>query len=197
MDINDYFIGIGTANAIEEKLSNSLTINKANADLLFSELCNHKELLSDDENLVKRSISLSNNNDGEIIYQMMINNNEYFINIKYTTLALVCLLFDITITQGFAAFLFGLLGMDYSLVKLNGMEKCITYKLKEHKLLSLDDLKQSCQCNFTNFSSKCGNLNKDGQCTKWNEGNLIEETIESLVNKKVVKLKGDKYVLIF
>lgn len=201
MKTNEYFKETGTANKIENCMIGSVTYNKANADLLFSIIHKNKMLLSNDECFVEDiSDSFEDKNkssDDTAMLGLMLAHQKYHINIKYTTLALICLIFDIAVSQGFASFLLPILGVDYSLVKLDDMEKCIAYKLKEEKALSSDELKHSCQCNFVHYNLKCGKLNDDGTCNNWVDSEMIDETLESMINKKVIKLKGDKYVLVF
>ena len=200
MEINEYFDKIGTAETIEDCLDESVTYNRVNADLLFSVMHDNRELLSGDEFLIDMFAALAkdgkDNNDSTAILGLMFNHQKYHINVKYTTLALICLLFDIVISKGFAAFLFGMFGLDYSIVKLDEMEKCIAYKLKEKKALTLDELKESFQCTFLHNNSKCGKLNDDGTCTIWGKDQIIDNALESMIEKKIIKIKGEKYVLV-
>ncbi len=200
MNVNEFFEEIGTAETIEDRLYESVTYNKVNADLLFSIIHDNRELLSGDEFLIDRFVDINKDGkdkkDSAAILGLMIVHQKYHINVKYTTLALICLLFDIVISKGFASFLFGMFGLDYSIVKLDKMEKCIAYKLKEKKALSLDELKESCQCTFTYNNSKCGKLNDDGTCTIWGKDQIIDNALESMIEKKIIKIKGEKYVLV-
>lgn len=197
MKINDCFEKTGTEDEIENSMVENIVCNKANAALLVNIIHNNEALLSDNEGFIKKtSYPLENRNSDTGVFGFMFFHQTYHINIKYTTLALICLIFDITMSQGLASFLLAIFGVDYSIVKLNDMEKCIAYKLKESRALSLDELKNSCICNFTHNNSKCGNLNDDGKCNKWSNSEMIDKTLESLLSKKVIKLKGDKYVLV-
>lgn len=200
MEINEYFDKIGTAETIEDCMDENITYNRANADFLFGMIHNNRELLSDDEFFIELLADLKkdekNSSDPTAILGLMFDHQKYHINIKYTTIALICLLFDIVISKGFASFLFGVLGLDYSIVKLDGMEKCIAYKLKEKKELSLDELKESCQCTFAYNNSICGKLNNEGTCTIWGKDQSIEKILASMIEKKIIKIKGEKYVLV-
>lgn len=200
MGTNGYYNSIGTANQIENNMVGSVTYNKANADLLFSTIFKNKDLLSEGEYISEITQGSPEEENGKtnntVFLGLMVYHQEYHLNIKYATLALLCLLFDIAISKGFASFLFGLFGMDYSLVKLDDMEKCITFKLKEKHALSHDELRDSVYCGFVHKNSNCGELNDDGTCRKWGDEKLIDDTIKSLVDKNVVKVKGDKYVLV-
>ena len=200
MENDEYFDKIGTAETIEDSMDENVTYNKANADFLFGMIYDNRELLSDDEffieSLADSRKDEKNNSDSTAILGLMFDHQKYHINIKYTTLALICLLFDIVISKGFASFLFGALGLDYSIVKLDGMEKCIAYKLKEKKGLSLAELKESCQCTFAYNNSKCGKLNDEGACTIWEKDQCIEKALASMIEKKIINIKGGKYVLV-
>lgn len=198
MPTNNYFTATGTENNIERNMVDTITYNKANADLLFNLLNENQDLLSDDECFTIDKNE--NNNDApnnSSLLGFMLDHQKYHINIKFATLALLCLLFDIEFSKGFAAFLFGVFGLNYAVTKLDGIEKCIAYRLRKEKALSLDELKQPCRCSFSHYNSKCGNLSDNGTCAEWEKEDLVEETINSLMDKKVIKQKGDKYVLVF
>ncbi len=197
MKTNDYFEKTGTEDEIENSMVENIACNKANAALLVSIIHNNEGLLSDDECFIKKtSYPLEDKSSDTGVFGFMFFHQTYHINIKYTTLALICLIFDITMSQGIASFLLAIFGVDYSLVKLTDMEKCIAYKLKEARALSLTELKNSCKCSFTYNNSKCGNLNDDGNCNKWSDSEMIDKAVESLISKKVIKLKGNKYELV-
>ena len=198
MSNNRYFTNNGTANDIEINMVDTITDNKVNADLLFNLIDKNQDLLSDDESFILEKANPNNDDSSSVsLLGFMLVHQKYHINIKFATLALICLLFDIKYSQGFAAFLFGAFGLDYAVVKLDDIEKCIAYRLKKEKALSLDELKQPYRCGFTYCNSRCGNLSDDGTCDKWEDGALIEKALASLVQKKVVKQKGDKYALVF
>lgn len=187
MKVNNYFINTGTANEIAKSMADNITYNKANADLLFCIIHNNKQLLSDNEYFIENTTvsleDISGNVNDAIVLGLMFSNQKYHINIKYATLALLCLIFDVTISRGFATFLLAIFGIDYSLVKLEKMEKCIAYKLKEEKALSTEELKSLCQCNFVHYNSRCGKLNNDGTCNKWADDEMIDNTLETLEKK--------------
>ena len=198
MSNNRYFTNDGTVNDIEINMVDTITDNKVNADLLFNFIDKNQDLLSENESFFLKKAEPGNDDSSSVsLLGFMLLHQKYHINIKFATHALICLLFDIKCSQGFAGYLFGAFGLNYAVVKLDDIEKCIAYRLKKEKSLSLDELKQPYQCSFTYCNSRCGNLNDDGTCNKWENGAYIEKALASLLQKNVVKQKGDKYALVF
>lgn len=193
MENNDYFEAVGTTNIIKEKMLGDIVINKANSDFLFSIIQNNQNLLSEDEYFEKQPDLESSNG---VTLGFLTNQANYHINIKILTLAFICLLFDIAISDGIATFLFGLFGVNYSLIKLNDMEKCVAYKIKSEKSIDAKQLVELTQCNFTQYNTQCGNLNSDGTCKKWMESQ-VQVALESLISKKIVKKNGMNYEIVF
>lgn len=194
MENNDYFKASGTSDMIKEKMMGNIVINKVNSDFLFNIMQNNNNLLSDDEYFEKQQ-SVAYETDVRVLGFLTTEAN-YHINIKFFTLAFICLLFDITISNGFAAFLFGFFGVDYSLVKLNGMEKCVAFKIKSEKSINEQQLLDLTQCNFTQYNTACGNQNDDGNCKKWQEVE-VKNALNSLLSKKVIQKVGTNYEIIF
>lgn len=193
MENNNYFEVEGTSNIIKEKMLENIVINKANSDFLFSVIQNNLNLLSEDEYFEKQP-DLERSNG--VTLGFLTNQANYHINIKFFSLALICLLFDIAISNGFAALLLGLFGVNYSLVKLNDMEKCVAYKIKTEKSINAKQLVDLTQCNFTQYNTKCGNLNDDSTCRRWQEGQ-VQAALDSLISKRIIKMNGMNYEIIF
>lgn len=193
MKDNDYFEIVGTSNIIKEKMLENIVINKANSDFLFSVIQCSQNLLSEDECFEKLP-DLESGNAATLGF--LTNQANYHINIKFFSLALICLLFDIEISNGFAALLLGLFGVNYSLVKLNDMEKCVAYKIKSEKGINDIQLSDLTQCNFTQYNSRCGNLNSDGTCNRWQESQ-VQAALKSLITQKIVKKNGMNYEIVF
>lgn len=192
MENNNYFEAVGTLSSIKNKMFADIGINKANSDFLFSIIQSDQNLLSNDECFEK----LASEEGNVVALGFLINQANYHINIKFFSLALICLLFDIAISDGFAALLLGLFGVNYSLVKLNDMEKCVAYKIKTEKGISAQQLTTLVQCNFKQYNIKCGNLNSDGTCREWTESQ-VRAALESLITNKIVKMNGMNYEIIF
>lgn len=190
---NNYFEAVGTLSSIKNKMFADIGINKANSDFLFSIIQSDQRLLSNDECFEKKPALQEGN---AVALDFLTNQANYHINIKFFSLALICLLFDIAISDGFAALLLGLFGVNYSLVKLNGMEKCVAYKIKTEKGISDQQLTTLVQCNFKQYNIKCGNLNSDGTCREWTESQ-VRAALESLITNKIVKMNGMNYEIIF
>lgn len=193
METNKFFKIEGDANTIKRKLSEELGINNVNAAILFSIIQQNQNILSDEEDFYKSSQNISSNNE---TLGFLTNNAKYFVNLKFLTLAFICLIFDIKIAQGGASFLLGLCGADCTLIKLEDMEKCVAYKIKAEKGLSMEQLIALTQCNFTYCNTSCGHCLNDGTCGIWEENN-IKNTICSLMEKNIIKLKNGVYEIVF
>lgn len=76
------------------------------------------------------------------------------------------------------------------------MEKCVAYKIKSEKSINAKQLVDLTQCNFTQYNTKCGNLNSDGACRIWQE-DKVKAALDSLISKKIVKMNGMNYEIIF
>ena len=204
MKTSDYLKKSGTAEVIENDIAEKITYNEENAKLLFSIIKNNKDLLLDGQDeYFKEEISFPNNdgNNNRDVMNFMLLDCKYHINIKYTTFALLCLIYNIAMSEDFASFLPHILStmsvIDSKTVRLDGMEKCVAYKLlKEKNGLSLNELEKSCECDFTSYNSDCGNLKNNGTCKTWKK-KKIAEALKTLTNKNVIEKKGDKYELVF
>lgn len=198
MKTNAYFKS-GTEEVIENDIAKKITYNEENAKLLFSIIKNNKEdLLDGQDEYFREEISIPHNdeNNNRDVLNFMLLNCRYHISIKYTTIALLCLIFDITISKGFATFLLPLLGIKYGKEKLDGMERCIAYKLLKEKCgHSLNELTKSCECDFTSYNSNCGNLDNNGKCKIWKKKKICE-ALKTLTNKNVIEKKENEYELV-
>lgn len=198
MKTNAYFKS-GTEEVIENDIAKKITYNEENAKLLFSIIKNNKEdLLDGQDEYFREEISIPHNdeNNNRDVLNFMLLNCRYHISIKYTTIALLCLIFDIKTANGFASFLFSTFGIPPRLIKLDGMERCIAYKLlKEKSGFSLNELQKLHKCDFTSYNSNCGNLDKKETCKTW-KSKKIAEALKTLTNKNVIEKRGDKYELV-
>lgn len=196
MEANSFFTITGTSSQIKSALVDNVVINKVNSDILFDIIQNNINLLSSSNGEEFEELPAVDNHNGNCL-GLLLNNAEYHINIKFFTLAVICWIFDITITNGLASILLNLHGVDYSQVKLDGLERCVAYKIQTEKRVSAEQLKSLIQCNFAQRNKKCGKLCDDGTCRIWSgNGNDIQSAIDSLVSKKVIKLIGDSYGII-
>lgn len=193
--INEILNSEGTESDIKYDLSKYLNINVHDSEHLFDLIFKNQALLSNDEFLLEKYAGESiDDTDG--ILKFLKKDASYHINIKFFTLALLCLIFDIKISKGFARFLLSFLGVNYSRTKLENFEKCVAYKIKGEKL-SFEQLKPLIACNYAPlFNKNCPYFAEHEICQKWNE-NDIKETINSLLSKKIIKEKEGHYEIIF
>lgn len=193
MEKNDFIKITDTSDNIKRELIDNVVINKVNADILFSKIQQNQILLSDDECFIESPCFTAKNDK---ILSFLVNDARYFVNVKFLSLAFICLIFDIKISNGFASFLLGVFGIDYAAIKLDGMEKCVAYKIKTEKRISAEQLAALNKCNFTNNNTNCGHYKNDGTCGNWAKDD-IQRAISSLMSKKIINLKGDAYEIVF
>lgn len=199
METNDYLKKSGTAEVIENDIAEKITYNEENAKLLFSIIKNNKDLLDGQDEYFREEISIPHNdeNNSRDVMNFTFFDYTYHISIRQTTIALVCLIFDIAIADGFASFFFNMFGVPPYLIKLDRMERCVAYKLwKEKRGLSLNELQKLRKCDFTSYNSNCGNLDKNETCKTW-KNKKIAEALKTLTNKNVIEKREDKYELVF
>lgn len=193
MTKSDFLKITDTSSNIKKELIENVVLNKPQADILFERIQQNQNLFSDDEFFTELPL---NNSMSVGSLSFLTYNASYFINVKFLTLAFICLIFDITISNGFASFLLGVTGIDYAAIKLDNMEKCVAYKIKTEKRISFDELIALIQCNFIIQNTKCGHCKNDGTCEIWTK-NDVQTAINSLMSKKIIKMTGDMYEIIF
>lgn len=190
---NDFFNVAGIPGNIEKQLIEKVVLNRPQAGILFETIKQNQALLSDGESFKELHNDVSTNNE---TLNFLTDDALYFINVKFLTLAFICLIFDITISQGFASFLLGVFGINYAAIKLNDMEKCVAYKIKTEKRVGIEQLKALTQCNFTIKNKNCGHYNNDGTCGVWTEKD-VQEAVNSLISQKIIHIKDNAYEIIF
>lgn len=193
MTKSDFLKITDTSSNIKKELIENVVLNKPQADILFERIQQNQNLFSDDEFFTELPLNNSMN-VGSLSF--LTYSASYFINVKFLTLAFICLIFDITISKGFASFLLGVTGIDYAAIKLDNMEKCVAYKIKTEKRISFDELIVLIQCNFISQNTKCGHCKNDGTCEIWTK-NDVQTAINYLMSKKIIKMTGDMYEIIF
>lgn len=193
MTKSDFLKITATSGNIKKELIENVVLNKQQADILFERIQQNQNLFSDDECFTRLPLNESKSIES---LNFLTDDASYFINVKFLTLAFICLIFDITISNGFASFLLGVTGIDYAAIKLDNMEKCVAYKIKTEKRINFDELIALIQCNFISQNTKCGHYKNDGTCGIWTE-NDVQTAIYSLMSKKIIKMTGDMYEIIF
>ena len=129
----------GTSDEIIDSLSGLLEIDEKNSARLYNWIWANQSVFEGNENVASVADPLREGNGAA---NFLTSDASYHINIKYVTLALACLILDIKITHGFANFLLGFYGVDYSRVRLESFEKCVAYEINIAKKISRDELPQ-------------------------------------------------------
>lgn len=194
--INELFSFVGSEADLKNNLSQHINIDTTCSNNMFNFIDENACLFSGDEWFVLKLDKGQNSKEKTRVKQFLPENASYHINAKKFTMALICLLIDIQITSGFATFLLGLYGIDYSVTKLESFEKCIAYKIKKERRLNFEQLKQLNLCDSTHFNKHCFNRTNDKTCQTWND-RKIRDTLNSLLTKKIIVEKDSFYEIIF
>lgn len=192
MPENDFFKFAGTPGNIEKQLIEKVVLNRPQAGILFEAIKQNQNLLSDGESFKELHNDVSTNIE---MLNFLTDDASYFINVKFLTLAFICLIFDITISRGFASFLLDVFGTNYAAIKLNDMEKCVAYKIRAEKRVGIEQLKALTQCNYTIKNKNCGHYNNDGTCGVWT-GKDVQEAVNSLISQKTIYIKDNAYEIV-
>lgn len=193
MGKDDFLVASGNSERIKKEFIGRVVPSPFQADILFDRMQQNENLLSDEECFTSFH---SNMSDDTNVFYFMTPSVSYYINAKFLTLAFLCLIFDIEITRGFASFILNATGINFSAIKLNNMERCVAYKIKEEKRIGFEQLVPLVQCNFDEYNTKCGHYRNDESCSIWTPCN-IQNAIDSLMEKGVLKLNGEMYEVVF
>lgn len=152
-------------------------------------MINNKDILGNDESVFIKYQSFPPGMMG-----LMVSGDNYYINIRITTIVVAALILDLYITRGAMATILGMCGVPKtSIVKINETtgEKCI---LKETLMRKS---KRGDQNILSSFNGKCCNNNmncqyRDGDnCTCKRENVLA--IFQKLTDKNIFKANGDFY----
>lgn len=193
MGKDDFLVVSGNSERIKKEFIGRVVASPFQADILFDRMQQNENLLSDEECFTS---FYSNMSEDTNVFYYMTPKVSYYINAKYLTLAFLCLIFDIEITNGFASFILNTTGINYFAIKLNNMERCVAYKIKEEKRISFEQLVPLIQCNIDDYKTKCGHYRNDESCSIWTPAR-IQNAIDSLMKKRVLKFSGEMYEIVF
>jgi len=165
-------------------------MSRNDVEILIDYIDEYSFLLSDDEYFHSDYTTPSEKQLNHFDLTGGVGNSIYHLNIKKTTLALLCLALDIYLTRGFATFISTIVFGSPEVIKLDDKEKCFILRLKLNKnSISRDD-------ELFNFQEKC--LFRELRCKHRDEDdncqlseNRTEEIVEDLLLKRVVHLSND------
>jgi len=179
-------------NGNEDFLISSLGkyMSATNAELFLANLHKYKNLFEPDEYYSKKQIYKESS---QKIMGLIISKTNYYISLKATTISLVCLLLDIKITNGFASFLLAATGLNYVLVRLTQIEKCVIIRAKQLKTKSftIESI-----LNYVFSTDRCGLCEYFAQNKCCIEREHLQNILDSLVEKGIVTLRNKAYTYI-
>ncbi|MBD5540658.1 MAG: hypothetical protein HDR00_05610 [Lachnospiraceae bacterium] len=181
----------GDENTIIQELSKYM--NPGGAKLIVQNLPSYIDVLDDDETFeVKEEIEgLPNKGLG-----LLLLKTNYYLNVKKTTIAFIGLLFDIQFTKGFASFALEVFGITADTIrKLSEIEKCVLLLIKTDSII-IDDGKYALSGtpNCKNFALRCTYCQYDKCCLS---KEVLNDTVQKLLDAKVIKCKGNSLVYCF
>lgn len=186
----DYISIQGDENTVILELSKY--VNQGGAKLIVQNLPFFMDVLGDDEAFdVKEEKPKQENGLG-----FMVPKTNYYLNVKKTTLAFIGLLLDIQFANGFASFVLNIFGITADTIrKLKDREKCVLLILKTNSII-MDNGKYTLngapKC--MNFALGCTYRQYDTCCLS-NE--VLHDTVQRLLNEKVIKCRGNSLVYCF
>lgn len=186
----DYINVQGDENTIILELSKYM--NQGGARLIIQNLPSFVDILDDDESFnINKEMKEQENGLGFIIPK-----TNYYLNLKKTTIAFIGLLFDIQFTQGFASFALNIFGITADTIrKLSNIEKCVLLLLKSDFITADNDkyVFRDTPC-CINFALGCTHCQYD-RCGLPKE--VLNDTIQKLLEAKIIKRKGNSLVYCF
>ncbi len=126
----------------------------------------------------------------------MVPKTNYYLKVKKTTLAFIGLLLDIQFENSFASFALNIFGITVDTIrKLKDMEKCVLLLVKTNSIV-MDNgkymLNDTPKC--MNFTLGCTYRQYD-KCRLSND--VLHDTVQKLLDEKIIKRKGDSLVYCF
>ena len=186
----DYINIQGDENSIIQELSKYM--NQGGAKLIVQNMPSFMDILDDDEafDITKEK------QEQEEQLGFMVPKTNYYLNVKKTTIAFIGLLFDIQFTQGFASFALNIFGITADTIrKLTDIEKCVLLLLKTDSII-IDNgeyaISDASKC--MNFALGCTYCQYD-KCNLSKE--VLNDTVQKLLDEKVIKHKGNSLVYCF
>ncbi len=186
----DYINLHGDENTIIAELSKYM--NQGGAKLVLQNLLSFVSVLDDDESFTIKK-EMTEQKDG---FGFIVPKTNYYLNIRKTTIAFIGLLFDIQFTQGFASFVLNVFGFSADTIrKLSNIEKCVLLLLKSNSI-SMDNggyvFGDTPGC--MNFALECTYCQYDKCCLP---NDVLKDTIQKLLQDKIIKCKGNSLVYCF
>lgn len=186
----DYINIQGDENTIILELSKYM--NQGGAKLMIQNLISFMDALDEDD-VFNITEEIPEQKDG---LGFIVPKTNYYLNIKKTTLAFIGLLFDIQFTQGFTSFVLNIFGITADTIrKLSNIEKCVLLLVKTDSVTTnnggyaLDGIPKC-----MNFLLGCTYCQYD-KCHLSKE--ILNDTIQKLLEEKIIKHKGNSLVYCF
>lgn len=167
-------------------------VNQGGAKLIVQNLPFFMDVLRNDETFeIKEEKQEQENGLG-----FMVPKTNYYLNLKKTTLAFIGLLLDIRFENSFAPFALNIFGITADTIrKLKDMEKCVLLLVKTDSIV-MDNGKYT--LNGTpkcmNFTLGCTYRQYDKCCLS---NDALHDTVQKLLDEKIIKSKGNSLVYCF
>ena len=186
----DYINIQGDESTIIQELTKYM--NQGGAKLILQNLSSFMDVLDDDETFDVRE-EKQRKEDG---LGFMVPKTNYYLNVRKTTIAFIGLLFDIQFTQGFASFALNIFGITADTIrKLSNIEKCVLLLLKSNSITTNNGgyvFSSTPDC--MSFALECTYCQYDRCCLP---NDVLNDTIQKLLENKIIKYKGNSLVYCF
>lgn len=186
----DYINIQGDENAVVLELSKYM--NQGGAKLIVQNLPFFMDVLDNDEAFDIKE-EKQEQKDG---LSFIVPKTNYYLNIKKTTIAFIGPLFDIQFAQGFASFALNIFGITADAIrKLSNIEKCMLLLIKSDSITEDNDgYTFNGTPNCMNFALGCTYCQYD-KCHLSKE--ILNDTIQKLLDEKIIRRKGNSLVYCF
>lgn len=186
----DYINIQGDESTIIQELSKYM--NQGGAKLILQNLSSFMDVLDNDETFDVKE-EKQGQEDG---LGFMIPKTNYYLNVRKTTIAFIGLLLDIQFAKGFASFIFEIFGVTADTIrKLSEIEKCVLLLIKTDSII-MDDSEYTLigDPNCMNFTLECTYCQYNKCCLS---KEVLNDTVQQLLDAKVIKCKGNSLVYCF
>lgn len=186
----DYISIQGDENTIISELSPY--VNQGGAKLIIQNLPFFIDFLGDDEIFETKEEKQELENG----LGFMVPKTNYYLNVKKTTLAFIGLLLDIQFENSFTSFALNIFGVTADTIrKLKDMEKCVLLLIKTNSIVTDNGkytLNGTPKC--MNFTLGCTYRQYDKCCLS---NDALHDTVQKLLDEKIIKSKGNSLVYCF
>lgn len=178
-NLNDVITNKGSEKEVISSISH-LFENPLNGYSILDFIKLNSWILEDDEYVSKKS-AISDIPEG--FMGLMINDNQYHINLRASTLMITALLLDINLSKGFASLILSLTGNSFQTFnKISPSQRCLITEIVKKKFIDENYFSKISEC--CNNHIIC-NLKDENNICKYNPDIALND-LNDLLSKKIL-----------